>query len=101
MKWLDIIKLVCNIHFISLLYSVKGTTTFYIYSLLFLLVLCGRYSEIACIRFYLYGRQTNCLDKQQINGDIRAKEVRLIDENGDMRGVMGIREALARARRRG
>ncbi|NWO23819.1 MULTISPECIES: translation initiation factor IF-3 [Mogibacterium] len=34
-------------------------------------------------------------DKQQINGDIRAKEVRLIDENGDMRGVMGIREALA------
>ncbi|WP_438941554.1 translation initiation factor IF-3, partial [Mogibacterium timidum] len=33
--------------------------------------------------------------KQQINGDIRAKEVRLIDENGDMRGVMGIREALA------
>ncbi|ASS38132.1 translation initiation factor IF-3 [Mogibacterium pumilum] len=34
-------------------------------------------------------------DKQQINGDIRAKEVRLIDENGNMRGVMGIREALA------
>nr|WP_281522463.1 translation initiation factor IF-3 [Mogibacterium timidum] len=30
-----------------------------------------------------------------MNGDIRAKEVRLIDENGDMRGVMGIREALA------
>ena len=45
--------------------------------------------------FLLYGGRPISKDKQQINGDIRAKEVRLIDENGDMRGVMGIREALA------
>ena len=45
--------------------------------------------------FLLYGGRPISKDKQQINGDIRAKEVRLIDENGDMRGVMDIREALA------
>lgn len=32
--------------------------------------------------------------KQQINDEIRAKEVRVIDENGEMLGVMGITEAL-------
>ncbi len=31
----------------------------------------------------------------QINGDIRAAEVRLIDENGEMRGIVSIDEALS------
>lgn len=45
--------------------------------------------------FLIYGGRQISKDKQQINGDIRAKEVRLIDENGDMRGIMSIKEALA------
>ncbi|MBQ0004489.1 MAG: translation initiation factor IF-3 [Clostridiales bacterium] len=34
-------------------------------------------------------------DTQQINEEITAKEVRLIDENGEMRGIMSIDDALA------
>ncbi|HEX5360583.1 MAG TPA: translation initiation factor IF-3 [Fluviicoccus sp.] len=32
-----------------------------------------------------------------INGDIRAREVRLVDQNGEQKGIMSIREALAAA----
>lgn len=32
--------------------------------------------------------------KQQVNGDIRADEVRVVDENGEMRGVMSLNDAL-------
>lgn len=45
----------------------------------------------------MYGGRPISKDKQQINGDIRAREVRLIDEHGEMRGILGIREALAMA----
>lgn len=34
-------------------------------------------------------------NQTQINEEIRAKEVRLIDENGDMRGIMSLKDALA------
>lgn len=54
-----------------------------------------------CIRFFncyvIHGGRTISRDKQQINGDIRAKEVRVIDETGEMRGIMGIKEALEMA----
>ena len=36
-------------------------------------------------------------DNRQINEEIRAKEVRVIDANGEMRGIMSIRDALALA----
>lgn len=36
-------------------------------------------------------------DGRQINEEIRAKEVRVIDAEGEMRGIMGIRDALALA----
>lgn len=36
-------------------------------------------------------------DRQQINEYIRAKEVRVIDENGEMRGIMSLDDALALA----
>jgi len=36
-------------------------------------------------------------NSKQINEEIRAKEVRVIDENGEMRGIMNIRDALALA----
>ncbi|WP_130412877.1 translation initiation factor IF-3 [Fluviicoccus keumensis] len=32
-----------------------------------------------------------------INGDIRAREVRLVDQNGEQKGIMSIRDALAAA----
>ena len=36
-------------------------------------------------------------DSRQINEEIRAKEVRVIDAEGEMRGVLSIKEALALA----
>ena len=36
-------------------------------------------------------------DGPRINEDIRTKEVRLIDENGENCGIVPIREALSRA----
>ncbi len=36
-------------------------------------------------------------DNRPINEEIRAKEVRVIDANGEMRGIMSIRDALALA----
>ena len=39
----------------------------------------------------------NKKNQTQINDEIRAEEVRLIDENGEMRGIVSIDEALALA----
>ena len=48
--------------------------------------------------FYLFGGIKISRDRhQQVNGDIRASVVRVIDENGEMRGIMKIDEALALA----
>jgi translation initiation factor IF-3 len=42
--------------------------------------------------------KTTAKDKRSaINGEIRAKEVRLIDQNGEQVGIMPVRDALARA----
>ena len=43
------------------------------------------------------GRTISKEKKQEINDEIRAKEVRVIDENGEMRGIMSLSEALALA----
>ena len=43
------------------------------------------------------GARDNKREQTQINEDIRAKEVRLIDEEGEMRGIVSIDEALAMA----
>ncbi|MED5424022.1 MAG: translation initiation factor IF-3, partial [Pseudomonadota bacterium] len=40
-------------------------------------------------------------DGPRINEDIRVKEVRLIDDEGEMLGVVGIKEALAKAEEAG
>lgn len=44
-----------------------------------------------------YGGIIISKDTQQINEEITAKEVRVIDENGEMRGILSIDEALALA----
>jgi len=42
--------------------------------------------------------KTTAKDKRSaINGEIRAKEVRLIDQNGEQVGIMPVRDALAKA----
>lgn len=46
------------------------------------------------------GREISKEKKQQVNEDIRAAEVRLIDENGEMHGIMSIASALALAEER-
>ena len=48
------------------------------------------------------GRKISARDNRkqqqtQINEDIRAREVRLIDENGEMKGIVSLSEALAMA----
>ncbi|MDD3371630.1 MAG: translation initiation factor IF-3, partial [Alphaproteobacteria bacterium] len=40
-------------------------------------------------------------DGPRINGDISARQVRVVDAQGEMRGVMGIREAIALAEESG
>jgi translation initiation factor IF-3 len=56
----------------------------------------------SCIRIFYdllikYGGIIISKDTQQINEEITAKEVRVIDENGEMRGILSIDEALALA----
>lgn len=48
---------------------------------------------------YMEGRtiSRDSKDNRPINEEIRAKEVRVIDANGEMRGIMSIRDALALA----
>ena len=50
--------------------------------------------------FLLYREDTN-ISGLMINGQIREREVRLIDENGDQVGIVATREALARAEEAG
>ena len=59
---------------------------------------------LADFSLYVEGRtisardnRDNRKDQTQINESIRAKEVRLIDENGQMRGIVSIGEALSLA----
>ncbi len=59
-------------------------------------------ADASCIRIFYdllikYGGIIISKDTQQINEEITAKEVRVIDENGEMRGILSIDEALALA----
>ena len=44
---------------------------------------------------------SNFEKRYRVNRQIRAKEVRVIDENGQNLGIMSVREALALAQERG
>src|SRR5918911_311784 len=54
-----------------------------------------------CIVCWLLIRSVAIRDRQRINNRIRAREVRLIDENGAQVGIVPLREALAAAEERG
>ena len=50
-----------------------------------------------CVRFFNIRRYKTISKEALINEEIRAKEVRLIDQNGEQLGIMSTQEALAKA----
>ena len=50
-----------------------------------------------CIRVFYFRRYTAISKEALINEEIRAKEVRLIDKDGNQVGIVSIREAMAQA----
>ncbi len=55
------------------------------------------YPLFYCMEVRAISRDHRDKDSRQINEEIRAKEVRVIDAEGEMRGVLNIKEALALA----
>lgn len=55
------------------------------------------YPLFLCMEVRAISRDHRDKDSRQINEEIRAKEVRVIDAEGEMRGVLSIKEALALA----
>lgn len=55
------------------------------------------YPLFYCMEVRAISRDHRDKDSRQINEEIRAKEVRVIDAEGEMRGVLSIKEALALA----